>query len=207
MKATPFAGASAESDGEFNVARSLMAADRDLDRRIVGALAEGPRRFGDLKSLLAKRTEANLTQALARLTRDGLIVQRAADWQDPTLKTHELTPLGTRVLYHIVEMDFVLTKKNLKISESAVQREVQAHRESRRVPKAKLLAEAMLAYKQGKASLSQAARMANIEHEEMQRFLVREGIFRADASTKTMQAESDFLARQARRETAGKKLP
>ena len=107
MKVMSFAGAPADGEGEFKLAHRLLAADGDMDRRILGALVGRPRRFGELKPLLDNRTEANLTQALRRLTRDGLIVQRAADWDDPSLKTHELTPLGTRVLYHIVEMDFV----------------------------------------------------------------------------------------------------
>ena len=107
MKAMKFAGAPPAGEGEFKLAHRLMGAEGDLDRRVLGALVGRPRRFGELKPLLATRTEANLTQALRRLTRDGLIIQRAADWDDPSVKTHELTPLGTRVLYHIVEMDFV----------------------------------------------------------------------------------------------------
>jgi DNA-binding PadR family transcriptional regulator len=102
----PFASALPDADVEFHLAHRLMAAG-DLDRGVLGALVGRPRRFAELKRLLGKRTEANLTQALQRLTRDGLIVQRAADWEDPSIKTHELTPLGTLVLYHLVELDFV----------------------------------------------------------------------------------------------------
>lgn len=113
MKAMPFAGEVPEPGTEFQLAHRLMGADGDLDRRILGTLVGRPRRFAELKPLLGKRTEANLTQALRRLTRDGLITQRAADWDDPSIKTHELTPLGTLVLYHIVEMDFVARASRL----------------------------------------------------------------------------------------------
>lgn len=90
---------------EVEAAQRLLASG-DLDRRVLGAIVGRPRRFGELKTLLGTRTEANLTQSLRRLTRDGLIVQRAADWDDPSIKTHELTTLGTRVLFHIVELEF-----------------------------------------------------------------------------------------------------
>ena len=106
MKAMPFAGGLPEADAEFRLAHRLMGAEGDLDRRILGALVGRPRRFLELKPLLGRRTEANLTQALQRLTRDGLVIQRAADWDAPGIKTHELTPLGALVLFHIVEMDF-----------------------------------------------------------------------------------------------------
>ena len=65
-------------------------------------------------------------------------------------------------------------------------------------PKATMLTAAVWAYKKGKASLSQTARMANVEHEEMHRILVREGIFRTGATAKNIEAESDFLVGQAK---------
>ncbi len=119
MKVTSFAGEVPERNAEFHLAHRLMAADGDLDRRVLGTLVGRPRRFAELKPLLGKRTEANLTQALQRLTRDGLIIQRAADWDDPSIKTHELTPLGTLVLYHIVEMDFAARAARLGSSLAA----------------------------------------------------------------------------------------
>lgn len=106
MKAIPFAPEEPETGFEFRLAHRLLAAEGDLDRRVLGALVGRPHRFHELKPLLGTRTEANLTQALRRLTRDGLIVQRACGWDDPSVKTHELTPLGAQVLYHIVEMEF-----------------------------------------------------------------------------------------------------
>lgn len=81
----------------------LMAAEGDLDRRILGALVARPKRFRELKPLLGERTEANLTHALRRLTRDGLIVQRAVSWEELDTRVHQLTPLGASVLYHIIQ--------------------------------------------------------------------------------------------------------
>lgn len=114
MEFAPFGATPPLPQSEFRVAHRLLGAAGDLDRRLLGALVARPRRFLELKPLLGKRTEANLTQALRRLTRDGLIIQRAAEWDDPSVKTHELTPLGTRVLYHIVELEFAARAAQLR---------------------------------------------------------------------------------------------
>jgi DNA-binding PadR family transcriptional regulator len=113
MKAMPFTAEPPEPGMEFRLAHRLMGADSDLGRRLLGALVGRPRRFAELKPLLGKRTPANLTQALRRLTRDGLIIQRTTDWDAPGSKTHELTSLGILVLYHIVELGFVARASRL----------------------------------------------------------------------------------------------
>lgn len=61
------------------------------------------------------------------------------------------------------------------------------------LPKPTRLAAAVWAYENGKASLSQAASLAGIEHEEMQRTLVREGRFRGGETRAELEAGSDFL--------------
>lgn len=81
------------------------------------------------------------------------------------------------------------------------------------VPKPTRLAAAIWAYENGKASLSQAAALAGVDHEEMQRTLVREGRFRSGVSARDFDAETDMLAqgiehRKApkRKATPGKKI-
>lgn len=80
------------------------------------------------------------------------------------------------------------------------------------VPKPTRLAAAVWAYENGKASLSQAAALAGVEHEEMQRTLVREGHFRSGVSAQDLTSETDMLFQGLEQEkvrkhkaTAGKK--
>lgn len=67
-----------------------------------------------------------------------------------------------------------------------------------RTPRSTLIAAAVWAYKEGKVTLSKAARMANIEHEEMQRTLVREGVFDSRMEGKQIQEGAALLASRIR---------
>lgn len=104
MDAHAFFGPSPAPDEEYRLAHRLLGAKSDLDRRVIGALVGRPQRFSDLTRLLGERADANLTQSLARLQRDGLVRSRIDARRRPTVKLHELTPLGTLVVFHIAQM-------------------------------------------------------------------------------------------------------
>lgn len=94
-----------EPHAEYRLAARLLAQEPPMDRDILEALVGSPRRYGELKPLLAGRNDNVLTKALARLREDGL-VRRGIDL-DPT-RGHEqvyaLTALGTLVVFRIHEM-------------------------------------------------------------------------------------------------------
>lgn len=75
----------------------------------------------------------------------------------------------------------------------------------RHVPKPKRLAAAVWAYEHGRATLSQAAALADMPHEEMHRTLVREGHFRSGTTAKHLEAETQFLSKNARPRAAKKR--
>jgi DNA-binding HxlR family transcriptional regulator len=72
--------------------------DGDLRRGILHELLGKPRRYADLKALLRGRRDHNLTVALTRLQRDGLIDRRTNARQKPIVHTYELSPLGIQVI-------------------------------------------------------------------------------------------------------------
>ncbi len=104
MQAYEFFGASDDADVEYRLAHKLLGARSDLDRRVLGALVGRPQRFLELKRVLDGRADANLTQSLARLHRDGLVQSRLQARKAPAIKVHELTQLGGLVVFHIAEM-------------------------------------------------------------------------------------------------------
>lgn len=104
MEAYEFFGPPVEPDLEYRLAHKLLGARSDLDRRVLGALVGRPQRFSELKRVLGGRTDANLTQSLARLHRDGLVQPRLQARTVPAVKVHELTVLGSLVVFHIAEM-------------------------------------------------------------------------------------------------------
>jgi DNA-binding HxlR family transcriptional regulator len=93
-----------EPDIEYRIAHALLGSAHGLDRAIVGALAGRPRRYSELKPLLKGKTDNNLTMALERLRRDGVIAQSVDTRKKPVLKTYELTQLGVLVLLRMHEM-------------------------------------------------------------------------------------------------------
>ena len=88
-----------EEGMELRLAYQLVAEDGDLRRGILHELVGKPRRYADLKVLLRGRRDHNLTAALTRLQRDGLIDRRTNARQKPVIHTYELSPLGIQVLF------------------------------------------------------------------------------------------------------------
>lgn len=75
---------------------SRAALDRIADKwtaLLVGALADGPRRFGELRGEVEGISEKMLTQTLRSLERDGLVL-RTVHGSVPPRVDYELTALG-----------------------------------------------------------------------------------------------------------------
>src|SRR3954454_24879823 len=64
---------------------------------ILTALADGPRRYGELTRTIAGVTQKMLTQTLRRLERDGLLT-RTVTAGVPVQVEYRLTPLGASLL-------------------------------------------------------------------------------------------------------------
>ncbi|MEV4757112.1 helix-turn-helix domain-containing protein [Micromonospora sp. NPDC049559] len=64
---------------------------------VLTALATGPRRYSELRRIIAGVSEKMLTQTLRTLERDGL-VSRAVTVSVPVRVDYALTPLGTSLL-------------------------------------------------------------------------------------------------------------
>jgi DNA-binding HxlR family transcriptional regulator len=81
-----------------------MVLDRLADKwtvLVVGLLAHGTRRFGELRRDITGISPKVLTQTLRALERDGLITRRVYASVPPKVE-YRLTPLG-RTLIHLVE--------------------------------------------------------------------------------------------------------
>jgi DNA-binding HxlR family transcriptional regulator len=79
-------------------ARQLL--DRISDKwvtLVVSALADGPRRYGELARAVASISQKMLTQTLRNLERDGLVA-RTVTPSVPVRVDYELTPLGQGLL-------------------------------------------------------------------------------------------------------------
>ena len=64
---------------------------------VMTALADGPRRYGDLSRIIAGVSQKMLTQTLRSLERDGMIT-RTVTPSVPVRVDYELTPLGSSLL-------------------------------------------------------------------------------------------------------------
>lgn len=64
---------------------------------VINALADGPRRYGDLSRRIAGVSDKMLTQTLRTLERDGLVT-RTVTPSVPVRVDYALTPLGTSLL-------------------------------------------------------------------------------------------------------------
>lgn len=93
-----------EPDVEYRLAHALLGATNPLDRGIVLSLVGRPRRYSELKPLLSRKAENNLTMALERLRRDGIIGQTVSARRRPPIKTYELTELGILVVFRMNQM-------------------------------------------------------------------------------------------------------
>lgn len=91
-------------DEEYRLAHKLLGKSNDLDRQILMALVSHPKRFSQLEPLLASKAKNNLTAALARLRRDGLIDQRIEARKKPPTSRYELTELGVLVVIRMNQM-------------------------------------------------------------------------------------------------------
>lgn len=60
---------------------------------VIGKLADGPRRFGELRRSIDGVTQKMLTQTLRSLERDGLLTRTVFDTAPPSVE-YELTDLG-----------------------------------------------------------------------------------------------------------------
>jgi DNA-binding HxlR family transcriptional regulator len=90
--------ASIEANVHLRIAYELVAEKGDLRRHVLLELVGKPRRYAELKPLLRGRRDHNLTVALMRLQRDGLIDRRTDARQRPVVHAYELTPLGVETV-------------------------------------------------------------------------------------------------------------
>jgi DNA-binding HxlR family transcriptional regulator len=70
---------------------------------IVNALADGPRRHGELRTRIAGASQKMLTQTLRALERDGLVT-RTVTASVPVRVDYELTPLGRTLVPILVSL-------------------------------------------------------------------------------------------------------
>lgn len=85
-------------DEHLRLAYGLLGKASDLDRRILHECLGRPKPYGELRPLLAGRRDHNLTAALQRLQRDGLLLRRTDARREPMVHAYELSPLGIEVV-------------------------------------------------------------------------------------------------------------
>lgn len=83
------------------LARGLQR-ERAVDRAVLESLMARPATFGELRPLLRGRGDNNLTQALRRLRRDGLLRTRSEVDRSPAVDHYEATELGVAVYAALV---------------------------------------------------------------------------------------------------------
>src|SRR5689334_3888596 len=87
-----------EPSTHLRLAYELTAEPGDLRRAVLRQLVGRPRRYSELRPLLKGRRDHNLTVALQRLQRDGLVDRRTDARRAPVVHSYELTPLGIEAL-------------------------------------------------------------------------------------------------------------
>lgn len=85
----------------------IVAQSSDIDRRILRSLSEGAKRYSELKPVLDGRNDHNLTVALKRLQREGLIRRRSGGGEGRDVHRYELSGLGRHTLLAIDEIQEV----------------------------------------------------------------------------------------------------
>lgn len=91
-------------DIEYRYAYRLLGKDNTLDREVLLSLVGRPRRYTDLKPLLGGRADHNLTMALDRLHRDGIVRKRSDVRVSPPIDHWELSELGRLVVLRMMQM-------------------------------------------------------------------------------------------------------
>ncbi|MCH5583677.1 helix-turn-helix transcriptional regulator [Shimazuella sp. AN120528] len=70
---------------------------------IIAALADGTKRYGDLRRRIEGISQKMLTQTVRQLERDGLVKRYVHDSVPPSVE-YELTPIGQTILPHLFSM-------------------------------------------------------------------------------------------------------
>lgn len=104
MSPSGFAAPPPADDVEYRLAHRLLGSTNAMDREILYALVGHPKRYSELKPLLGSKSENNLTMALARLRRDGLIETRVDARRHPVVRSHALSELGVLVVLTMQQM-------------------------------------------------------------------------------------------------------
>lgn len=97
----------------------IIAKSSDIDRRILESLSEGAKRYSELKPVLDGRNDHNLTVALERLQREGLIRRRSGGGEGRDIHRYELSGLGHHTLLAIEEIQDVGTAGQERFAEAA----------------------------------------------------------------------------------------
>lgn len=85
-------------------ARRILAQSSEIESQILRSLSEGARRHSELDAVLDGGDGPNVTQALERLQREGLIRRRSGDGSEPDVHRYELSGLGHHTLLAIDEI-------------------------------------------------------------------------------------------------------
>ena len=101
---TGYVAPAPQEDVEYSHAHRLLGQRNPVDRRILEELVGRPQRYGELRGLLEGKRDHNLTMALHRLMRDGLVDQRIDASAKVAVKAYELTSLGVHVVLLMHEM-------------------------------------------------------------------------------------------------------
>lgn len=83
-------------DYEYDAAMRLLRGN-PLDVRVLDAVVGQPRRYSELRPLLAGKADHNLTKALERLTRLGALSQRSHAEAGKRTDVYALTSLGDAI--------------------------------------------------------------------------------------------------------------
>lgn len=89
-------------EDERRLAHRILGKPNTLDAQILLALASRPQRYSDLMPFLRGRNHNNLTMAIDRLSRDGLVTRRTSARQFPVVHAYELSPQGRLVVDYMV---------------------------------------------------------------------------------------------------------
>lgn len=79
----------------------IIAQGTDIDERVLRSLSEGSKRYSELKPVLDDRHDHNLTVALKRLQKEGLVRRRSGRGKGRDIHRYELSGLGHHALQMI----------------------------------------------------------------------------------------------------------